>query len=91
MASRQQLAHTISGVQYPTLQSRLTAVGHAYLNAAENVAWNQRGAAEVVSTWMNSSGHRANILGANLTEIGVAVANSAKGEPYWVQVFGRPR
>ena len=91
MASYQQLAHTISGARYPTMQSRLEAVGYVYAGAAENVAWNQRGAQEVMSTWLNSSGHRANIMDPNLTEIGVAVARSAKGEPYWVQVFGRPR
>lgn len=91
MAARQQAAHTISGAQYPTMQSRLDAVGYRYANAAENVAWNQRSAQEVLNTWMSSSGHRANILDAALTEMGAAMARSAKGEPYWIQVFGRPR
>ena len=91
MAARQQAAHTISGAQYPTMQSRLSAVGYAYASAAENVAWNQRSPREVVDTWMNSSGHRANILDSELTEIGAAMARSAKGAPYWVQVFGKPR
>ena len=91
MASYQQLAHTISGARYPTMQSRLQAVGYAYASAAENIAWNQPNAQEVVRTWMNSTGHRANIMDPNLTEIGVAVARSAKGEPYWIQIFGRPR
>src|SRR5687768_9062758 len=40
MAQHQRMEHTISGAQYPTLQSRLEAVGYVYRNAAENVAWN---------------------------------------------------
>lgn len=91
MASAQRAAHTISSAQYPTMQSRLDAVGYVYLQAAENVAWNQRGAQEAVGSWMSSSGHRANILDPGLTEIGAAMARSSRGEPYWVQVFGRPR
>lgn len=91
MAAHQRAAHTISGARYPTMQSRLDAVGYAYRSAAENVAWNQRTAQEVVATWMNSTGHRANILDASLTEIGAAMARSRNGEPYWIQVFGRPR
>jgi uncharacterized protein YkwD len=91
MASAQRAAHTISGARYPTMQDRINAVGYAYMQVAENVAWNQRTAQEVVATWMNSSGHRANILDPGLTEIGAAMARSSRGEPYWIQVFGRPR
>jgi uncharacterized protein YkwD len=91
MAQYQRSDHTISVAQYPTMQSRLDAVGYGYSRAAENVAWNQRNAQEVVNTWMNSSGHRANILSPQLREIGAAMARSAKGEPYWIQVFGSPR
>lgn len=91
MAANQRSDHTISGAQYPTMQSRLDAVGYAYMQAAENVAWNQQSALAVVNSWMNSSGHRANILDPGLTEIGAAMARSSRGEPYWIQVFGRPR
>ena len=91
MATHQRMEHTISGAQYPTMVSRLDAVGYDYSRAAENVAWNQRSAQAVVNTWMNSSGHRANILNPQLTEIGAAFARSSKGEPYWIQVFGTPR
>ena len=91
MASAQRAAHTISGARYPTMQDRINAVGYAYMQIAENVAWNQRSAQEAVSSWMSSAGHRANILDPGLTEIGAAMARSARGEPYWVQVFGRPR
>ena len=91
MASAQRLDHTISSARYPTMQSRLEAAGYVYANAAENIAWNQSNAQSAVTTWMNSSGHRANILDPQLTEIGTAMARSSKGEPYWIQVFGRPR
>ena len=91
MAAAQRGEHTISGARYPTMQSRLDAVGYPYMQAAENVAWNQAGAQQAVASWMSSAGHRANILDAGLTEIGAAMARSSKGEPYWIQVFGRPR
>ena len=89
--SHQRSEHTISGAQYPTMQSRLQAVEYAYLQAAENVAWNQSNAQAVLTSWMNSSGHRSNILDPGLTEMGAAMARSSRGEPYWIQVFGRPR
>jgi uncharacterized protein YkwD len=91
MAKFQRADHSISGAQYPTMVSRLQAVGYGYSSAAENVAWNQRDAQSVVNGWMNSSGHRANILDPNLKEIGAAMVRSSKGEPYWIQVFGSPR
>jgi uncharacterized protein YkwD len=40
---------------------------------------------------MRSSGHRANILNTNLTEIGIGLARDSSNRPYWVQVFGKPR
>ena len=91
MAQYQRMDHTISGAQYPTLQSRLDGVGYQYRAAAENVAWNNPTAQGTVTGWMNSPGHRANILNSALTEMGAAMARSAKGEPYWIQVFGTPR
>jgi uncharacterized protein YkwD len=91
MAQYQRMDHAISGAQYPTLQSRLEAVSYPYRNAAENVGWNSQSAQSAVTGWMNSPGHRANILDPALSEIGAAMVRSAKGEPYWIQVFGTPR
>lgn len=91
MAERQRLAHDIAGAPYPDLQARLVAVEYAYSRAAENISWNRPDARSTVTGWMNSSGHRANILDGRITEIGAAMARSAKGEPYWIQVFGTPR
>ena len=53
---------------------------------AENIAAGQRSASEVMDSWMNSSGHKANILGADYTRIGVGCCQSG-GTYYWVQEF----
>jgi len=61
---------------------RLTAAGVTYWTAGENIAMGQRSAAIVVNAWMNSPGHRANILTAGFTHIGIGFDNY-----YWTQVF----
>ncbi|MEU3455037.1 CAP domain-containing protein [Micromonospora sp. NPDC006766] len=68
---------------------RLDRVGYAWRAYGENVAWNQQSPAAVMAAWMNSSGHRANILNCSFTQIGVGVARS--NGPYWTQDFGTPR
>ncbi len=68
---------------------RLDRAGYAWRAYGENVAWNQQTPAAVMDAWMNSPGHRANILNCSFTEIGVGVANS--DGPYWTQDFGTPR
>lgn len=69
---------------------RTKAAGYTSEFVGENIAWNQKSPQDVVKAWMDSEGHRENILHAEYTEIGVAVAKNKKGEPYWVQVFGKP-
>ncbi|MFG3685817.1 CAP domain-containing protein [Micromonospora sp. NPDC047740] len=68
---------------------RLDRVGYAWRAYGENVAWNQQTPAAVMDAWMNSPGHRANILNCSYTDIGVGVARS--NGPYWTQDFGTPR
>ncbi|OKI89376.1 CAP domain-containing protein [Micromonospora sp. CB01531] len=68
---------------------RLDRVGYAWRAYGENVAWNQQTPAAVMDAWMNSAGHRANILNCSYTELGVGVARS--NGPYWTQDFGTPR
>lgn len=60
-----------------------------YTAAGENIAYGQRTPEEVVNGWMNSPGHRANILNANFTQIGVGFAKTSSGTPYWTQMFIR--
>lgn len=61
--------------------------GVSYRGAGENIAWGQKTPAEVMNGWMNSSGHKANILNKNFTKIGVANYKNAAGKNYWVQLF----
>lgn len=64
----------------------LTEAGVSFRGSGENIAWGQRTPEAVMQAWMNSSGHRANILNARYTSIGVGyyVVN---GTPYWTQLF----
>lgn len=59
--------------------------GIAYRTAGENIAMGQRTPQEVMNAWMNSSGHRANILNPQFKEIGVGAAKD--GSIYWTQMF----
>lgn len=64
-------------------------VNASYLLAGENLALGQQTAAEVVQDWMDSEGHRANIMNANFTRIGIAtVQSSGNYSGYaWAQMF----
>lgn len=62
---------------------------HTSAAVAENIAMGQRSSSEVVNTWMNSSGHRANILNPGHTRIGVAAYTTPEGTIYWCQQFLR--
>lgn len=61
--------------------------GVTYRGSGENIAYGQRTAAEVMNGWMNSQGHRANILNGNYTKIGVGYYENGSGVKYWVQLF----
>jgi uncharacterized protein YkwD len=54
----------------------------------ENIAMGYRDAAAVMEGWMNSPGHRANILNCDSRAVGVGLARNADGTPYWTQLFG---
>lgn len=58
-----------------------------YRSAGENIAMGQRSPEEVVRAWMNSQGHRQNILNPNYTHIGVGYAEGGSGGRYWTQMF----
>jgi len=61
--------------------------GITYRYSGENIAWGQRSPEEVVTAWMNSAGHRANILNANFKELGVGYRQNARGVNYFTQLF----
>jgi uncharacterized protein YkwD len=71
-----------------TVGQRLAACGYGGGTWGENIAYGYRTPAEVVSAWLRSSGHRANIESRSFTAIGVGVATAANGTPYWAQSFG---
>lgn len=61
--------------------------GISYRYSGENIAWGQKSPEEVVNAWMNSEGHRANILNASFTELGVGYHRNARGVNYFTQLF----
>lgn len=64
----------------------LSELGISYGGAGENIAYGQSTPEEVMTAWMNSDGHRANILGSSFTKLGVGVYSSG-GTLYWAQMF----
>lgn len=62
----------------------MKSFGISYRTAGENIARGQATPAAVVNAWMNSAGHRANILNASFTQIGVGYVASGR---YWTQMF----
>ncbi|GAA5018290.1 CAP domain-containing protein [Streptomyces siamensis] len=67
---------------------RAAAAGSSRRTIGENIACGQRSPAEVVRGWMNSPGHRANILKPDFTHIGVGFAGGGPAGTYWTQLFG---
>lgn len=65
----------------------LTEQGVTFKGAGENIAWGQKSPEAVMQAWMNSEGHRANILNKNFTKIGVGYYQNAAGRNFWTQLF----
>ena len=84
MINRKYFSHYNPEGQSPF--DRMTAAGISYRAAGENLAINTNVTA-AEKAFMNSSGHRANILNANYTEVGVGVRTSPSGSVYVVQEF----
>lgn len=88
MANTGTFSHVIDGLG-PA--DRITATGYVWSAVGENIAYGYGTPESVMLGWMNSAGHKANILGSQYTQMGVGYALNASGRPYWVQVFARPR
>ncbi len=82
MSNNRYFSHT--SPTYGTPFQMIRAFGLSYRSAGENIAYGQRTPAAAVNAWMNSSGHRANILNASYTQIGVGYCASGN---YWTQMF----
>lgn len=83
MVQFDRMDHNLPGE--PSLGERVSRTGYRWSSIAENIAHGQQTPEDVVNSWMNSSGHRANLLNPAYQDIGVGFANG-----YWTQVFARP-
>lgn len=88
MANRGYFAH--NSPTYGTPFQMMENFGLRFTSAGENIAYGQRTPAEVMRDWMNSPGHRSNILSHSYSEIGVGLAKNKNGVCYWTQQFIRP-
>ena len=75
--------------EHATWMTRNQCMVHTSRPVAENIAMGQPHSSNVVRAWMNSSGHRANILNSRHRRIGVAAFRTAKGTIFWCQQFRR--
>ena len=82
MKDKNYFSHT--SPTYGTPFQMITAFGLSYRTAGENIAKGYSSAQAVVNGWMNSSGHRANILNASYKQIGVGYVAAGN---YWTQMF----
>jgi uncharacterized protein YkwD len=87
MVARDFYSHTTPEGREPW--DRAAAAGATHRGIGENIACGQRTPAEVVRGWMNSPGHRANILKPEFTHIGIGYATGSRAGTYWTQLFGR--
>ncbi|MFJ8989716.1 CAP domain-containing protein [Streptomyces sp. NPDC102279] len=86
MVARDFYAHTSPEGRHPW--DRAAAAGSGRRTIGENIACGQRSPAEVVLGWMNSPGHRVNILKRDFTHIGIGLAGGGRAGTYWTQLFG---
>ncbi|MGW5345251.1 sigma-70 family RNA polymerase sigma factor [Streptomyces sp. HUAS TT3] len=85
MAGRNFFAHTSPDGSDPG--DRTTAAGYRWSTYGENIAKGQQTPESVMDSWMNSAGHRANILNCSFKDIGVGI-HQGSGGPWWTQNFG---
>lgn len=70
---------------------RIIRTGLSVRTWRENIACGFSGVDAVMVGWMNSAGHRANILNPDMTHTGISINFSDSGRYYWVQEFAIPR
>lgn len=88
MINKNYFSHT--SPTYGSPFTMMQSFGLRFSAAGENIAYGQRTPQEVVTAWMNSPGHRANILSPAYTQIGVGAAKKSNGTLYWTQEFIKP-
>lgn len=85
------LDHVILSGPYPTPRQRAEAAGYRWDTLGENLALGFTDAPSAVAAWMQSPGHRANILAGGYSETGVVLESDAHGRLIFVQTFGAPQ
>ena len=88
MAAKDQMSHTLNGL---TLPAKAKRVGYSFRVLSENIALNTRldGRSVVIDQWMESKGHRENILTKDIIDIGIGIAGPSKqNRYYYCQLFG---
>ena len=88
MIDKGYFAHT--SPTYGSFFQMIDSFGVKASGAAENIAQGQRTPQHVMSSWMNSPGHKNNILSESFSEIGVGVAKDSNGNLTWTQMFIKP-
>ncbi len=88
MRDKNYFSHT--SPTYGSPFNMMKSFGIQFSFAGENIAAGQPDPKSVVNSWMNSSGHRANILNQNYTQIGVGYASGGTYGAYWTEEFIRP-
>ncbi len=88
MINKNYFSHT--SPTYGSPFKMMESFGIRFSSAGENIAYGQRTPQEVMNGWMNSPGHRANILSPSYTQIGVGLAKTSSGVCYWTQMFIKP-
>lgn len=69
-------------------QARVRATGYRDCTVAENLAWGFPDPGQIIAGWMNSAGHRRNMLHPRVSEMGIGITQGPKG-PNWVLVLAR--
>jgi len=88
MANRGYFSHT--SPTYGSPFQMMENFGLRFTAAGENIAYGQRTPAQVMADWMNSPGHRNNIMSRSYSQIGVGLAKNSSGVCYWTQQFIHP-
>lgn len=87
MAAKKEMNHTLDG---KSPAQRVADAKYDKRYGGENISFGYATPDAALVAWMNSAGHRKNILNPEFTAIGVGIRMSADGVPYYCQVFGRP-
>lgn len=88
MAQHATLSHALDD---QGVSDRLSHFGFRWVKCAENIARGQETPTEAIESWMNSPGHRQNLLGSHYTHIGVACSDAPDGQKYWTMVLAQAR